>query len=113
MNRLQTSGGKCLFLGSSESVLQKIKQRALQEFVNVKVETYSPPYKPIFSAKDNDEMIKTVDQMNPDVLFVGMTAPKQEKWAYEHVELLKYDHICALEPFLTFILELLIVHRNG
>lgn len=29
-------------------------------------------------------MIQAINNFEPDVLFIGMTAPKQEKWAYEH-----------------------------
>jgi N-acetylglucosaminyldiphosphoundecaprenol N-acetyl-beta-D-mannosaminyltransferase len=75
-----------LFLGSSEEVLAKIKARAANDFPNVEVHTYSPPYKPEFSAEDNRAMLEVINKVNPDVLFVGMTAPKQEKWAYKLVE---------------------------
>ncbi len=76
---------RVLFLGSSEAVLAKIKARAAVEYPNVEVHTYSPPYKPEFSNEDNEAMFTAIHAVNPDVLFIGMTAPKQEKWAYEHM----------------------------
>ena len=76
---------KAMFLGSSEVVLSKIKARAAVEFPNVEVHTYSPPYKPEFSDEDNRAMYAAIEAVQPDVLFVGMTAPKQEKWAYKLV----------------------------
>ncbi|MEO6915716.1 MAG: WecB/TagA/CpsF family glycosyltransferase, partial [Chitinophagaceae bacterium] len=75
---------KVFFLGSSESTLQKIRERVNVEYPNVKVETFSPPYKSEFSDEDNRIMVDTINKTNADVLFVGMTAPKQEKWAYQH-----------------------------
>ena len=36
--------------------------------------------KPAFSAEDNDRMVSAVNEASPDVLWVGMTAPKQELW---------------------------------
>lgn len=75
----------CLFLGSSEATLDKIKMRAAVEFPSVSVHTYSPPYKPEFDENDNEAMILAINSCKPDVLFVGMTAPKQEKWAYRLV----------------------------
>ncbi len=75
---------KVMFMGSSESVLAKIRQRAADSFPNVEVITYSPPYKPEFSKEDNEAIIKAINEANPDLLWIGMTAPKQEKWAYEH-----------------------------
>lgn len=76
---------KAFFLGSTEAVLAKIKARAAVEYPNVEVYTYSPPYKPEFSDEDNAAMLELINSIKPDVLFVGMTAPKQEKWAYKLV----------------------------
>ena len=75
---------RVMFMGSSESVLAKIRQRAADSFPNVEVITYSPPYKSEFSKEDNEAIIKAINEANPDLLWIGMTAPKQEKWAYEH-----------------------------
>lgn len=84
MNRLNKRGGKCFFMGSSEKVLSLIKQRARVEYPNIMVETYSPPYKPEFSEEDNRAIIRAIHEANPDLLWIGMTAPKQEKWTYSH-----------------------------
>lgn len=92
MRRLNTTlnpqmGAKntAFFLGSTEEVLAKIKERARVEFPNVEVHTYSPPYKPEFTEEDNKAMYAAIHAVQPDVLFVGMTAPKQEKWAMQLV----------------------------
>ncbi|MBQ8593491.1 MAG: WecB/TagA/CpsF family glycosyltransferase [Bacteroidaceae bacterium] len=84
MGRLNERGGKCFFMGSSEKVLSLIKQRARVEYPNIVVETYSPPYKPEFSEEDNRAIIQAINEANPDLLWIGMTAPKQEKWTYSH-----------------------------
>ena len=84
MNRLNKQGGKCFFIVSSEKVLSLIKQRARVEYPNIVVETYSPPYKPEFSEEDNQAIIHAINQADPDLLWIGMTAPKQEKWTYSH-----------------------------
>lgn len=84
ITRLNETSGKVFFLGSSETVLQKIRERIRQEYPNVSVETFSPPFKKEFSAEDNMEMINKINAFKPDIVFVGMTAPKQEKWSYKH-----------------------------
>lgn len=84
MNRLNAKGGKCFFMGSSEKVLALIKEKAQKIYPNIIVETYSPPYKPAFSDEDNRMIIEAINNANPDLLWIGMTAPKQEKWAYTH-----------------------------
>lgn len=84
MEKLNRNGGKCFFMGSSEKVLALIKQRAKVEYPQIEVETYSPPYKPEFSEEDNQAIIEAINKANPDLLWIGMTAPKQEKWTYTH-----------------------------
>ena len=75
---------KVMFLGSSEEVLTKIRQEASYIYHNIDVITYSPPYKSVFSEEDNRAMVEAINNANPDLLWIGMTAPKQEKWVYEH-----------------------------
>lgn len=75
---------KVMFLGSSNNVLALIKARAEKDYPNIEVITFSPPYKPVFSDEDNRMMIESINNTKPDLLWIGMTAPKQEKWAYEH-----------------------------
>ena len=86
MDKLNQKGGTCFFLGSSEDTLQKIKIKAGRLYPNIRVETYSPPYKPEFTEEDNKLMIDAVNRITPDLLWIGMTAPKQEKWAYAHLK---------------------------
>lgn len=76
--------GKVMFMGSSEKVLELIRERAAKDYPNLEVVTYSPPYKPEFSDEDNAAIIKAINEANPDLLWIGMTAPKQEKWTYQH-----------------------------
>lgn len=75
---------RVMFLGSSEKVLSLIRERATADYPNLEVVTYSPPYKQEFSDEDNQAMIKAINDANPDLLWIGMTAPKQEKWTYQH-----------------------------
>ncbi|MBP5689476.1 MAG: WecB/TagA/CpsF family glycosyltransferase [Bacteroidales bacterium] len=84
MEKLNEKGGKCMFLGSSDPVLEKIRERAAKEYPGIEVITYSPPYKPEFSPEDNAAMVAAVNAADPDLLWIGMTAPKQEKWVHAH-----------------------------
>lgn len=73
-----------MFMGSSQKVLDLIVKRAAVDYPHLKVVTYSPPYKPEFSDEDNKAIIDAINAANPDLLWIGMTAPKQEKWTYSH-----------------------------
>ena len=102
LEKLDTEGGKCFYLGSSETTLAKIKQHLNAEYPNVTVGTYSPPYKIEFDETDNQQMIDAVNQFQPDVLFIGMTAPKQEKWAHANKEKLNAKTICSIGAVFDF-----------
>ena len=65
-------------------MLDLIVKRAAVDYPHLKVVTYSPPYKPEFSDEDNKAIIDAINAANPDLLWIGMTAPKQEKWTYSH-----------------------------
>ena len=75
-----------MFMGSSQKVLDLIVKRAAEVYPHLEVVTYSPPYKPEFSDEDNKAIIDAINAANPDLLWIGMTAPKQEKWTYSHWE---------------------------
>ena len=75
---------RVMFMGSSEKVLELIRKKAAEVYPNIEVVTYSPPYKPEFSDEDNRAIINAINDANPDLLWIGMTAPKQEKWTYSH-----------------------------
>ena len=83
---MNVAGGmSCYFLGSTEDTLQKIQDRMAKEYPGVRVAgTYSPPFKPTFDIDDTDKMIRRVNASDCDVLWVGMTAPKQEKWIHQN-----------------------------
>lgn len=102
LQKLNTTGGSCFYLGASQDTLYKINNRVKIEFPNVKVYSYSPPFKAVFSVSDNDKMVAAVNAVSPDVLFIGMTAPKQEKWAFEHKDLLQANIICSIGAVFDF-----------
>ena len=82
--KAENTKGKVMFMGSSEKVLSLIREKAAVDYPNLDVITYSPPYKLEFSEEDNAAIINAINDANPDLLWIGMTAPKQEKWTYQH-----------------------------
>ena len=73
-----------MFMGSSQKVLDLIVKRAAEVYPHLKIVTYSPPYKTEFSEEDNKAIVEAINAADPDLLWIGMTAPKQEKWTYSH-----------------------------
>ena len=102
LHKLNDTGGSCFYLGASEATLAKITAKVHQEFPKVQVYHYSPPFKAVFTESDNQNMLEAVNTVSPEVLFVGMTAPKQEKWAFEHKDRLQARTICSIGAVFDF-----------
>jgi len=80
-------GHSVFFLGSTQDNLEKMRYKMESDFPNVRVVgTFSPPFKEEFSHEENLMITETINRAKPDVVWVGMTAPKQEKWIYENRE---------------------------
>jgi N-acetylglucosaminyldiphosphoundecaprenol N-acetyl-beta-D-mannosaminyltransferase len=102
MNDLNNKKGSCFFLGASDDTLKLIEKRASKEFSNVTVCSFSPPYKKEFTNEDNVKMYTLINKVKPDILFVGMTAPKQEKWVYNNNINIDAKLICSIGAVFDF-----------
>ncbi len=83
MRGLNERGRRAFFFGSSGEVLSRLEDKARFEFPRVTIGSFSPPYRP-WSLDEDRQMIRIIRDFAPDVLWVGMTAPKQEKWVAAH-----------------------------
>lgn len=93
------------YLGSSNDTLSKIKEKLKIEYPGLRVGFYSPPYKAIFDDDDNLKMLAAVNMFKPDVLFIGMTAPKQEKWSDSFKSQIDAHVICTIGAVFDFYAE--------
>lgn len=91
------------FLGSTEDTLLRIENRLLADFPKIRFSgSYAPPFKEKFSREDNEKIISLINRAKPDVLWVGMTAPKQEKWIHENIDHLQVKFIGAIGAVFDF-----------
>ena len=90
---MNSSGrGTCYFLGSTEQTLNLIRKKMAKDYPNVEVVgVYAPPFRPEFTEDDSQAMIDAINDAAPDVLWVGLAAPKQEKWIFQHRDRLKVN----------------------
>lgn len=102
LGRLNQHGGRCFYLGSSVPTLEKLRQHLTAEYPAIEAGFYSPPFKETFSKEDNEAMVKAINTFRPEVLFIGMTAPKQENWVAEHKSKLNVPIICAIGAVFDF-----------
>lgn len=96
MKKLNENDGRVFFLGSSLDTLIKIEKRLKSEYPNITAGFFSPPFKSFFNTNENLDMIEAINRFQPDIVFLGMTCPKQEKWAFEHKTKLKTKLICSV-----------------
>lgn len=102
LKKLNATGGRCFYLGSSLNTLEKIKENCKLEYDQVEVGYYAPPFKPEFDDYDNQCMIDAINSFNPDVLFIGLSAPKQEKWVHLNKNKLNVKTICSIGAVFDF-----------
>jgi N-acetylglucosaminyldiphosphoundecaprenol N-acetyl-beta-D-mannosaminyltransferase len=84
MKKYNNKNKKIFFLGSTSETLNKIKNRAEVDYPNIEYKILSPPFKDELNNDDDEKIIKSINEFKPDILFVGMTCPKQEKWVYKN-----------------------------
>ncbi|MAC34777.1 MAG: glycosyltransferase [Haliea sp.] len=99
----QQGGMKVFFLGASKDTLADIRHRMARDYPNIELAgTYSPPFKPDYTHAELNEMIAAVNATRPDVLWVGMTAPKQEKWIFDNLPALDIKFAGAIGAVFDF-----------
>jgi N-acetylglucosaminyldiphosphoundecaprenol N-acetyl-beta-D-mannosaminyltransferase len=77
-------GYRHFFYGSKPETLEAIKKKLVMEYPGVLVAgMYSPPFRKLTEEEDK-EIIDLINKSNPDFIWVGLGAPKQEQWMYAH-----------------------------
>jgi len=71
------------FYGGAPGVADALAQAERQRWGIQIAGTYCPPFRPL-SEEQETEMQRLVEDTHPDVLWVGLSTPKQERWMYEH-----------------------------
>ncbi len=102
--RMNAAGGMSVFfLGATEHTLARIRVQMVNDYPEIRVVgTYSPPFKPVYSEAELGEMIQAINTAKPDVLWVGMTAPKQEKWIHQNRDRLEVKFAGAIGAVFDF-----------
>lgn len=77
-------GYRHYFYGSTEGTLEKLYQVLQQDYPAIQIAgMYSPPFRPL-TAEENRFIVERINETNPDFVWVGLGAPKQERWMAEH-----------------------------
>ena len=86
--RAVEAGWTSYFYGGAEGVPERLAQKLTARFPGLRVAgTYSPPFRPLSPAEDV-EIVERINAAAPDLVYVGLSTPKQERWMAAHVGLL-------------------------
>ena len=96
-------GYRNFFYGDTERVLARLTRRLHDHFpaLNI-VGTHSPPFR-ILTAEEDAQIVKRINEASPDVLWVGLSTPKQHEWIFEHRERLNVPVIVAVGAAFKFV----------
>lgn len=72
------------FYGSKPETLEALRKKLKEQYPDLNiVGMYSPPFRPLTKTED-EEVIKMINDANPDFIWIGLGAPKQEFWMAAH-----------------------------
>lgn len=77
-------GYRHYFYGSTKETIEMLQERLLQNYPGIQIAgSYSPPFRNL-EPKENNVIVKKIKEANPHFIWVGLGAPKQEKWMADH-----------------------------
>ncbi len=82
--RAVETGMRIFLYGARESTLSLLSTRLQEKFPGLAIAgAYAPPFRPLTEA-ENSAIVDEIRAADPDLIFVGISTPKQEKWMYAH-----------------------------
>ncbi|RHV11349.1 glycosyltransferase [Clostridium sp. OM05-6BH] len=77
-------GYRHYFYGSEEETLKLLYQKLTNRYPKIQIAgMYSPPFRPMMEEEDA-AIVEQINDTKPDFVWVGLGAPKQEKWMAAH-----------------------------
>jgi len=89
LERSVERGYRHFLYGASEATLARLEANLRTRFPGLQiVGTHSPPFRPLTAAEDA-AVVEMINAARPDVVWVGLSTPKQERWMADHRNLLE------------------------
>src|SRR4051812_21541485 len=100
---LEGRGYRHFLYGGDAGVAEQLKKILENTCPGIRiVGSYSPPFRPLTPAEDSD-VINMIDRAAPDILWVGLSTPKQENWMHEHRERLRVPVMVGVGAAFDFL----------
>jgi N-acetylglucosaminyldiphosphoundecaprenol N-acetyl-beta-D-mannosaminyltransferase len=86
--RSVSKGYRHFLYGGATGVPVQLASNLQRRFPGLQiVGSYSPPFRPL-SDEEDEQIVQMINETNPDIVWVGLSTPKQERWMAEHVHML-------------------------
>jgi N-acetylglucosaminyldiphosphoundecaprenol N-acetyl-beta-D-mannosaminyltransferase len=80
-----SAGWRSFFYGGKEGVPERLVERLQERYPGfISVGTYSPPFRAL-TADEDDAIVERINAARPDLVWIGLSTPKQERWMSTHV----------------------------
>ncbi|MBX2840273.1 MAG: WecB/TagA/CpsF family glycosyltransferase [Flammeovirgaceae bacterium] len=102
LEEAEKRGKSVYFFGTTDEVLKTIREKAADHVPKLRIAgTYSPPFRNL-TEEEKKNIIKMINDAQPDLLFVALGCPKQEKWMAEHMDKINACMLGVGQAFLTY-----------
>ena len=79
-----SKGYRHFFYGSTDETLEKLYSVLEKTYPGIQIAgMYSPPFRPM-TAEEDKAIVERINETKPDFVWIGLGAPKQEKWMAAH-----------------------------
>jgi N-acetylglucosaminyldiphosphoundecaprenol N-acetyl-beta-D-mannosaminyltransferase len=100
----ENAGFSVFLFGGTGDLAWQCRNALLKKHPRLQIRgAISPSDRFIFPSAESDAMVETIRTARPDILFVGMGSPKQEKWLYRHLERLSVPVCIGVGASFSFI----------
>jgi N-acetylglucosaminyldiphosphoundecaprenol N-acetyl-beta-D-mannosaminyltransferase len=97
------TGWRHYFFGGAPGVAEKLVEKLRLRFPELQVAgIHSPPFGEM-SVEEDAEIINKIQQAKPDIVWVGLGSPKQERWMSDHVDTLKVPALVGVGAAFDFL----------
>jgi N-acetylglucosaminyldiphosphoundecaprenol N-acetyl-beta-D-mannosaminyltransferase len=96
-------GYRVFFYGDTEEVLVRLRERLHQAFPQLNIAgSFSPPFRSL-TPQEDEAVVRMINAASPDVVWVGLGLPKQERWIVEHRHRLQAPVLVAVGAAFKFV----------
>ena len=78
-------GYRHYFYGATEETLQSMKEVLERDYPGIQIAgMYAPPFRAL-TPQEDAQVVAKINESRPDFIWIGLGAPKQEEWMYQHM----------------------------